>query len=375
MAFQFQSVAALSPLLSQTYGTNLAEIGLLIGFYLAPGVLIAIPGGAMAAWIGDKRIVVLSMVLMLAGGALAGLGGSWETLVAGRLLAGVGGVIINIVMTKMLVDWFMGREIATAMAIFVNSWPVGIALALLVLPVLGEIGGLELARAVTLGLIAVGLLFFALFYRAPDGAAPAQTGFRIGRFPGCALIYAGMIWALYNSALAMIFSFGPAILSLRGWDVTAASSLISAFMVVFSVFLPLGGILVDRTGRRDTVISVSFLSFLVLLPLVFVAPDWAIWAIFLTVGAFFSLAAGPVMTLPSEVLAPEDRAFGMGVFYAIYYGVMMAAPTLAGDMADRTGNTGVAILLGAAMLVVCLVALVLFRRASPPKPARAATSS
>ncbi|NNK79553.1 MAG: MFS transporter [Litoreibacter sp.] len=365
MAFQFQSVAALSPLIARDYGASLADIGLLIGFYLAPGVIIAIPGGAIAAWFGDKRVVAFSMVLMLAGGLLLSLASSWEMQVAGRLLAGVGGVVINIVMTKMVVDWFVGREIATAMGIFVTSWPVGIALALLVLPILGEAGGLALARFAVVGLVAVGLILFMLFYRTPEGATPAQAGFKIGKFPGRALFMAGIIWALYNSALAMIFSFGPAILSMRGWEITAASSLISAFMVVFSVTLPLGGILVDRTGRRDTAISVSFLSFVVLLPLIFYVPDWAVWAIFLIVGALFSLAAGPVMTLPSEVLAPEDRAFGMGIFYSIYYGAMMAAPSFAGDMAERYANAGVAILLGAMMLVICIIALVLFRRSSP----------
>ncbi|NRB33383.1 MAG: hypothetical protein HRU31_01315 [Rhodobacteraceae bacterium] len=50
MAFQFQSIAALSPFLQQEAGLGLAEIGLLIGLYLAPGVRVAVPGGAMAAW-------------------------------------------------------------------------------------------------------------------------------------------------------------------------------------------------------------------------------------------------------------------------------------------------------------------------------------
>jgi hypothetical protein len=46
MAFQFQSTAALAPMLRQEFGVGPAEIGLLIGLYLAPGVALAIPGGA-----------------------------------------------------------------------------------------------------------------------------------------------------------------------------------------------------------------------------------------------------------------------------------------------------------------------------------------
>ena len=62
-------------------------------------------------------------------------GGSWSWQVAGRLIAGTGGVLLNVQMTKMVADWFAGKEIATAMAIFVNSWPAGVALSLLTLPV------------------------------------------------------------------------------------------------------------------------------------------------------------------------------------------------------------------------------------------------
>jgi hypothetical protein len=46
MAFQFQSVAAVAPLLSREFGVSLADIGILIGLYFAPGVALALPGGA-----------------------------------------------------------------------------------------------------------------------------------------------------------------------------------------------------------------------------------------------------------------------------------------------------------------------------------------
>ena len=44
-------------------------------------------------------------------------------------------------MTKMVTDWFAGKEIATAMAIFVNSWPAGVAVSLLALPLIGTTYG------------------------------------------------------------------------------------------------------------------------------------------------------------------------------------------------------------------------------------------
>ena len=117
MAFQYQAAAALSPLVVEHYGVDLVDIGFLIGLYMGPGALIALPGGGLAARFGDRRIMLVSLGLMLAGGVLMALAPGWSGLVLGRVLAGIGGVTINIVMTKMVVDWFAGAEIATPPAI------------------------------------------------------------------------------------------------------------------------------------------------------------------------------------------------------------------------------------------------------------------
>lgn len=374
MAFQFQTVAALSPLLVDARGYGLADVGLLVGLYLAPGVVVAFPGSAIARRFGDRRVVGGAMILMLAGGALVGFGSGWEAVVAGRILAGVGGVVINIVMTKMVVDWFLGREISTAMAVFVNSWPLGIALALVTLPVVAAIGGLALASLVELGLIALGLALFLLVYR-PAATAPDPSSWQgAGRSAGWAglplapLGLAALVWALYNTALAMVFAFGPAMLDARGWTLAQASGATSLFMLMMTVSIPLGGYLADRTGRRDAVIVTSLLGYVLVMPVLPVAPAWAVPGVFVTVGLLFGLAAGPIMALPSDVLPPEGRALGMGIFFSIYYGVMMVGPALAGGMADRTGNPDVAILIGGGILVVCLAVFALFRRLTAATP-------
>lgn len=51
-----------------------------------------------------------------------------ETLAAARLVGGAGFVVCSPYLTKMTADWFSGRELATAMAVVVMSWPFGIAM-------------------------------------------------------------------------------------------------------------------------------------------------------------------------------------------------------------------------------------------------------
>ena len=363
MAFQFQSIAALSPLIIDDFGLDLADIGFVIGLYFAPGIIFALPGGAIAARFGDKRIVSIGMILMLVGGAMIALTETWNILVAGRLIAGAGGVVLNVVMTKMLVDWFAGREISTAMAIFVNSWPVGIALALLVLPMFAAIGGLTFAWWSLWALMVAGLVLFATIYHAPPDASAGPATLKRAGFPVLALVCAGLVWALYNTALSMVFSFGPALFLQQGWDLQKAGSVTGLFMILFSLAVPIGGIVADRTGRKDTVILVSLVSFAVLIPLMLSLPAAAL-AIFCVVAVLFALCAGPVMTLPAEVLSNEARAFGMGVFFSIYYGLMMIGPRIGGGLAEAADDAGMALIAGAVMSLAAAVSLGVFRWAS-----------
>jgi len=74
-------------------------------------------------------------------------------------------------MSKMIVDWFADREIATAMAIFVNSWAVGIGIGLLVLPVIVLQNGIQSASLVAAVLVFLGLVALVWLYREPPAIA------------------------------------------------------------------------------------------------------------------------------------------------------------------------------------------------------------
>jgi predicted MFS family arabinose efflux permease len=90
MAFQFQSVAAVAPLLGKAFGVSIADIGVLIGLFFAPGIALALPGGAIGRKFGDKRTVLGALALMLAGSLAMALAASWSFQIAGRLVAGAG---------------------------------------------------------------------------------------------------------------------------------------------------------------------------------------------------------------------------------------------------------------------------------------------
>lgn len=82
----------------------------------------------------------------------------------------------------------------------------------------------------------------------------------------------------------------------------------------------------------------------------------------LLLGGVFGLAAGPVMTLPGSVLDARNRTLGMGLFWTIYYVVMVIAPRVAGDLSDRSGSSAAALWLGVGLILVASLCLVAFRR-------------
>lgn len=365
MAFQFQAVAALSPVYMTTFGIELSDIGFLIGLYLAPGLIFALPGGAIGRRFGDRRVIAFGMILMLIGAGIMVVAHSWEGQIAGRLVAGIGGVLLNVLMSKVVTDHFAGREIATAMGIFINSWPVGIAAALLILPIVADGGGLTVALAAVAVSTACGLVLFVFGSRGNPAEAPETTASeRLLGVRLIATIIAGAIWGLYNGALAMVFGFGPAMLVERGWSLAAASSTTSVTLWLVAVSVPLGGYLADRLGHRDIVMPAGFVAFGLLL---LVAPGTGnVYLVFILLGLCAGLPAGPIMALPSLVLGAGTRAVGMGIFFTLFYAGVVFAPVIAGHLADRTGTAGVAFYLGAAMLAICLVALLAFR--ALPKP-------
>jgi MFS family permease len=368
MGFQFQSVAAVAPLLGNAFGAGLADIGILIGLYFTPGVALALPGGAIGQKFGDKRTVLGALTLMLTGGLVMALSSAWSLQIAGRLVAGAGGVLLNVQMTKMVADWFAGKEIATAMAIFVISWPTGIALALMTLPLIGIAYGVAAAYLMAAALIGIAFVVLATAYRAPaNSMAMAAASGRLDRRATIAMLTAGLIWGLYNVGFAMIFSFGPTMLAERGWSIAAAGSTISIVLWLGLVSAPSGGFLADRTRRPQFILVAGCIAYAMLM--LALPRSGTVVATVIGLGLISGLPAGPMLSLPARVLQPATRAIGMGIFYTVYYATMMLGPVVAGACAKWSGSAAAAFDFGAAVILACPLLLWGFNRIPGARPA------
>ncbi|RVA27406.1 MFS transporter, partial [Mesorhizobium sp. M7A.F.Ca.US.001.01.1.1] len=310
---------------------------------------------------GDKATVLAGLLAMLVGELLMTTSASWSMQIAGRLIAGTGGILLSVLMTKMVADWFTGREIATAMAIFVNSWPVGIAISLMLLPWIGARFGLHLVNVAVAGWILIGFGLMALVYRAPEAALSAE-GERgsLTLETVYAVIAASSIWCLYNIGLSMIFSFGPSMLVEQGWSMAAAGSTISIVLWLAAISVPLGGFLADRTKRGEAIIVAGCIAFALLT--VLLSRSSAVLPIVIAVGAVCGLPAGAIMSLPARVLERKTRAIGMGIFYTVFYAGSPVGSAIGGKLSASIGSASAALDFGAVVLLVCPAILWFFRR-------------
>lgn len=369
MAYQFQLVPALAHHYVDELGLSYAQLGTLAGAYLLPGVLAALFGGWLGTRIGDFRTVALGLALMTGGGIIAALSANFDVLLAARVAAGVGAVCLNVLVTKMTGDWFQGRaDMPTAMGILVSSWPAGLALAMLTIPLVDAAVGTMAAHVTAPLLCMLALILLAGVWTPPeaDGAAAVSAPGALGSLPSrneLTLIFvSGVIWAIYNTAFIGIIAWGPGVMIASGMDGVAASAVVSLAGWTMIVSVPIGGWLASRTRRRDIVPLASFaLSGALALGLA-AGPSGAVAApLLVALGLAIGPAAGLIMTLPVAVTRRAVRSVSMGIFLAIYYALMGGAPSALGWLLERTGDPAAPILASCVLFLSCIVIWLGFR--------------
>ena len=363
MGFQFQSVATLSPYLVSQLGIDYTQLGLLIGFYLIPGIAMAYPGGLLGQRFGDKRVAILGMTLMVVGGVLTGSSANYAVFLVGRLISGIGAVLLNVLLTKMATDWFVGREINTALALLFSSWPIGIGLALIVLPWLASAASVATAFITTALAAAIVLMMVAAIYQVPTNVASTlppvrRLDFGLSAREFLLVSLAGGVWALFNVGYIILVSFTPSLLVGHGMSAREAGFATSLATWAVIATMPLGGVLVDRMGHA-TALMITSLGALALS--IMLMPNASSFALIAFIGAVAGLPAGAMVALPSEVLRPQSRGPGMGIFFTWYYVGMALLTPVAGYVRDLKSDPGAPLTFAGSLEIAAIVVLALFR--------------
>jgi predicted MFS family arabinose efflux permease len=364
--FQFQSVGSSARMLMQDMGIDYSQIGMLLGAYLLPGVVVAFPAGLLGRSFRDDRLGLAGLGLMTISGVALSFSDGFVAALVARTIGGVGATIVVLVATKMTADWFNGCEIVLAMSFLQVSWPFGAMLALPIQAAIAQFWGWPAAMMSAALVAAVALAAF-LFVSEPERLAQrtAMDGSRLSGAVLIPVIVAGTAWGAMNLACILFFSYAPLLLVAQGSSPTAAAALTSLAVWFTILAIPLGGYLVHRSDRP--IASIIVCSVTAAVALVLFAADVHPTISCMAFGVFVGPLSGAILSLPPKVLAPRDSAVGFGVFFTCFYALMAVGPLAVGYLQDVWGSPAAAIVAGAALLVATVPLSVSFVFLSNPR--------
>ena len=353
--FQFQTVANMGPELSAQFGLDYTALGALVGAYMLPGIVAALPEGVLGRRFGERPIVGAGLALMAVGSVVSAgwftPGGIW----AGRMIAGTGAVALIVLQGKMISDRVQGPAFMTVMGFLVGAFPIGVGLV-------GFSHDAAEAAFGPAGLFVVGavpaLLALLLFLPAAGRDMAPRTAWAWPSRGECArVVVAGLTWTAYNAGYYGFLSYMPSLMAVRG-----SPGVSTVLAVATWTNLPaavLGGMLAARFGNMPVMVVAPLAAAVSLLGAAVVdAP--LVWACLF--GLLGSLHAGVIVGVGTLSARPEHRAVGMGMFYTTYYIGGSVFPAICGAAADRAGTPAGAMVAAAVLTLLTLPAYLAHQR-------------
>ena len=336
-------------------------------------LLMLFVGGIILDKMGVRFTGILSCVLMLAGAAavygvitytspdpmwnvpLLGMVKRQVALAAlGFAFFGIGYEMCGITVSKAIVRWFSGKEMALAMGLQVAMARLGTALALGFSPIIALRWGLP--RPILIGVFCVGVGLVAyLYYCTMDRRLDKDNGVETQNLasqddekfhfsdmkltiknPGFWLIT--LLCLFYYSALYPFLDFATKLMiSKYGVDAELAG-LIPAILPFTSIVLtPLFGGWCDKKGRGATMMVIGSVM-LTLVLIVFSMPlksSWIAVTLMCILGIAFSLLPAALWPAVPKIVPMKQLGTSYSIIYYIQNIGLMLIPVLIGKVLER----------------------------------------
>ena len=379
----YDAFSTLKDLLKAEFNFTNTDYGLFVSFYSIPNtfLLMAVIGGMILDKYGIRR-TGFTFVFFMAFGALltaygasgyyedGGVGYSFmqtflpkyspelKMMLLGRFFFGLGAETSIVVVSKILVKWFKGKDLALAFGLKVGFGRLGTFAALQLSPVLAN-GGETLTTAIWLAAILTltGLLAF-IIYMLLDAKLDKQVvitesktekdKFKLSDVFGVlgnrAYLYIALLCVTFYSAVFPFMAYAPDFFADKfGFTDVQSGRITSLLPFGTMIFTPLFGFLIDRKGRSAT--AMIFGSIILLaVHLAFGFTNILPYVPMILLGIAFSLV--PAAMWPSMVRLVDDKQIGTayGLMYSIQNLGLWGFPLLAGILLDKTnpGNPEVA---------------------------------
>jgi MFS family permease len=367
--FAYDSIGALETTLMRELHLDRSTIGNLYTAYSVAAIAIVFFGGMLYDKLGPRRASLLFSLLIFLGAVMVAMARSKWMLFGGRLIFGAGSESLIVVQSAIISRWFKGKEMAMAFGIALTISRVGTLFSFNTEELIASYSGsfrTALWAAALLCLFSVLCnLVFNLMDRhgekvlaLPKPQAGDMIVFSdIKKFTSsfwfvvllCVTFYSAIFpfTALATDmfhdkwGLPLVSASSGSFMSQVFFNFThmfsTAPGITSIVIAASMIFAPFAGDLVDRIGRRA---SLMVLGSLILIPahLLMGITHWSPIPMMIMLGAAFVLV--PAAMWPSVPLVVDEKRVGtaFGLMTAIQNIGLGLFPYLNGKLRDLTGS-------------------------------------
>lgn len=373
----YDAISPLKRLLEDNFNFTSTDFGFFVAAYSIPNtfLLMAVLGGMILDKLGIRKTGFLFVGLMAAGGLLTAYGASeyysnggflygffnsfltdyspeLKMMLLGRFLFGLGAETSIVVVSKVIVKWFKGKELALAFGMKIGLARAGSALALFYSAEIAEAAShwtIAIWFAAILLLIAfLAFLIYTIFDIRLDKQIVQKSAVKsddhfsfsdLGRLlTNKSFIYVTLLCVTFYSAVFPFQAFSPDfLLNKFGMDMTQSGKIASILYWVTMFATPLFGLVVDKYGKSATLMifgSILLAAIHFTFALTYFNPVVPLFLL----GIAIALVPAAMWPSVAKIVAEKRIGTAYGAMFSIQNLGLFAFPILAGFILDITNK-------------------------------------
>jgi MFS transporter, ACS family, D-galactonate transporter len=352
--FDRQTLSFAMPLVSKEFNLDPAQQGVVLSAFFWSYTALQIPIGLCADRFNLRWLYAGAFALWSLAQGFTGFAGSVGVLIACRILLGIGESIYLVGGTKVVSLFFPLSQRGLPCGIFDAGTRTGLVLEGLIIGWMLTTFGWRTTFMIV-GFVAL-VWLLPWFLATPKQMRDTSPGFKRPRFVWSEFVallrsrdLLGVLLGFFcfDYYWYFLITWLPSYLvNQRGMTILKAGIYASLPFLVFGVCLPLGGWIADRLIRqgwdparaRKGIITVSFLSGLLIIPAAFVT-DANVAMMLIMGGCLVGLSAPNQLVLLQSCTPPKEIGLAVGVYNTVGNVAGILAPLITGFVIKMSGGS------------------------------------